>query len=171
MHCEDIDIEHSTCKPKDAVKRQPCALKMALRLAEMTERGVGEDRTDKIHVVAWLPLPENDLVLRDNLQVHADYDVCQVFQHNVLKARNPLHQCDRLHLERGHIMASQAAQLTRDGLCHATLILSSLTSSLRKVEEAEVDEMGSFAGSKSHQRWLLWHLFSISARPASAHTV
>jgi hypothetical protein len=45
MHCEDVDIEHSTCKPKDSVKRQPCALKMTLRLGEMTERGAGEDRT------------------------------------------------------------------------------------------------------------------------------
>jgi hypothetical protein len=45
MHYEDVDIEHSRCKPKDSVKRWPYALKTALRLEEMTERGVGEDRT------------------------------------------------------------------------------------------------------------------------------
>jgi insertion element IS1 protein InsB len=34
--------------------------------------------------------------------------------------------------------------------------LNEIIMKIRKVEEAEVDEMWSFVGKKTHQRWL-WH--------------
>jgi hypothetical protein len=77
-----------------------------------TDHAVGNE----IHVVAWLPLPENDLALRDNLHVHPDGNICELFERDVLQARHPLHEGQRLQRELGTIMPLLAVQRVRDVL-------------------------------------------------------
>src|SRR5262249_11320146 len=86
------------------------------RLAVLCTRNTNHAVGNEVHVVAWLPLPENDLALGYNLQVHPDRNSGELFEWDVLKARHPLHEGNRLQLELGDIMTLQAVQLMREVL-------------------------------------------------------